>query len=113
MCKHKCIIINQMRNIKQAHMVLSRTNLINKALLRAAAGRCGLDSANCCATIVKAIAKMERPGSLTFDEANEASLFCATTLHRFGLPVDFAKLEYSILIESCACCRAPLWGSSI
>ena len=37
---------------------------------------------------------------------------CAT-LHRFGLPVDFARLKAETLPETCACCKAPLWDSAI
>ncbi len=54
---------------------------------------------------------MDHPRSMALDDANEASLFCAASLHRFGLFVDYAKLEYLILPKSCACCE--LWSPSI
>ena len=46
-------------------------------------------------------------------DSREASLFCAATLHRFGLPVDFARLKAETLPKTCACCKAPLWDSTI
>ena len=55
---------------------------------------------------------MDCPGSMAHAEINEGTLFCASTLHRFGLPYDYAKLEDFILPESCPCCSALLWDPS-
>jgi hypothetical protein len=45
--------------------------------------------------------------------SREATLFCAATLHRYGLPVDYARMKTETLLESCACCKAPLWDPAI
>jgi len=38
---------------------------------------------------------------LSYVETSEASLFCASTLHRYGLPYEYATLETFMLPESC------------
>ncbi len=79
-------------------------------MLRATAGQCGLDSASCTTATVKEVVGMDRPGCGNNEEhSGEASLLCAATLHRYGLPVDYARLQGVTLPESCACCKAPLW----
>ena len=77
--------------------------------MRATAGQCGRDSAHCSLATVEAVARMDCPASLAHSELSEGVLFGAATLHRFGLPFDYANLESSILPESCPCCSAPLW----
>jgi hypothetical protein len=62
---------------------------------------------------VKAVATMDCPTSLAHVEASEASLFCASTLHRYGLPYEYAKLESCVLPKSCPCCNAPLWDPGL
>ncbi len=61
---------------------------------------------------VQEVACLDRPGRVD-GGIREASLFCAATLHRFGLPVDYARLKHETLPESCACCNAPLWNLNI
>ncbi len=51
---------------------------------------------------------MDCPASLSHDKLSEGALFCAISLHRFGLLVEFAKLEAFVLPETCPCCTAPL-----
>ena len=90
-CKHECSIIKQVRHAKKAQRVLSTLNPVKHALLRATAGQCGMDSASCSMDTVREVAGMGRPGKGNHaEESREASLFCAATLHRFGLPVDIA-----------------------
>ena len=55
------------------------------------------------------VATMDVPSFLAHDETSDASLYCAATLHRYGLPYDYAKLENQLRPETCACCNAPLW----
>jgi hypothetical protein len=55
------------------------------------------------------IATMDCPTTLAHALTGEASIFCASTLHRYGLPLDCAKLENFTLPETCSCCNAPLW----
>ena len=52
---------------------------------------------------------MDCPAALAHAEISEASLYCAATLYRFGLPLDYAKLANFTLPETCSCCNAPLW----
>ena len=104
-CKHECIIIKQVRHAKKAHKVSSDLNPVKKALLRATAGQCGMDSAYCTMDTVREVASLDRPGGgHNGEDLREASLFCAATLHRFGLPVDFARLKFDTLPETCSCC---------
>ncbi len=50
---------------------------------------------------VKEVACLDRPGQGNHGEdSREATLFCAATLHRFGLPVDFARLNSDTLPET-------------
>ena len=107
-CKHEFSIRKQIRHVKQAHRPLSTLNPTKQALLRANAGQCGLDSAHCHASTVQEVVSLDRPGGVE-GGSRKASLFCAATLHRFGLPVDYARLKMVTLPESCACCDAPLW----
>jgi hypothetical protein len=57
---------------------------------------------------VEAVAKMDRPTSLAHEDSSEATLYCAATLHRFGLPFDYARLSKVLLPEVCPCCFVPL-----
>ncbi len=91
-CKHECGVFKQIRHAKQTHRLLSSFNPIKRSLMRATARQCGLDSAYCHASTVTVVASMDRPGS-SEGGSREAALFCASTLHRFGLPVDFARLQ--------------------
>ena len=63
---------------------------------------------------VKEVAGLDHPGKgNNGEDSREVSLFCAATLRRFGLPVDYARLNVDTLPETCACCKAPLWDSAI
>ncbi len=75
-------------------------------------GQCGLDSAHCYSSTVKEVVKLDRPGGMD-GGSREAALFCVATLHRYGLPADYARLKSETLPESCACCKAPLWNLAI
>jgi len=111
-CKHECGIYKQIRHAKQANRLLTTLNPTKQALLRATASQCGLDSAHCHSSIVKDVTNLDRPGGID-GGSREAALFCAATLHRFGLPVDYARLKTETLPESSACCNAPLWDRAI
>jgi len=45
-CKHKCIVIKQVRHANQAHKYILALNPINQSPLRASARQCGLDSSH-------------------------------------------------------------------
>jgi len=111
-CKHECSIPKQSRHDKQAHRLLTTLNPTKQSLLRAAAGECGLDSPHCNSFTIQEVVSMDRPGGGN-GGSREASLFCAATLHRFGLPMDYARLKHETLPESFACCNAPLWNLAI
>jgi len=100
-CKHECGIYKQIRHAMQAHGILTTLNPTTQALLRASASQCGLDSAHCHSSTVKDVASLDRPGGID-GGSREAAIFCASTLHRFGLPVDCARLKTETLPESCA-----------
>jgi hypothetical protein len=60
------------------------------------------------------VAKLDRSGcGILEGGSREVTLFSTTTLHRYGLPVDFAKLDYETLPKMCSCCSAPLWDLAI
>ncbi len=73
---------------------------IRQTMSRANAGQCGRDSAHCSLQTVRVVATMGCPAALVHAETSEAFLFCATTLYRFGLPLDYAKLENFTLLET-------------
>ncbi len=81
--------------------------------MRATSGQCGLDSSHCHSYTVGEVAKLGDLGMGNQVESSDATLLCATTLHRFGLPYDFARLDTDTLLESCANCSAPLWAPAI
>ena len=83
-----------------------------RALRRASAGQCGIVSPHCSTTTSRDVARMDCPGSMAHAELSEGVLYCASMLHRFGLPYDYAKLDYFTLPESCPCCSASLRDSN-
>jgi hypothetical protein len=100
-CKLEVIILKQIRHAKQAYNVFSSINEVKQSLMRAAAGQCGVDTTHCSMATVHAVARMDCPASLSHDELSEGTLFCAASLHRFGLLVDYAKLEAVVPPETC------------
>ena len=107
-CKHEGNLIKQARHVRQALEVFQSMDPMKRALMRASAGQCGMDTAHCSTTTAKDVARMDCPGSMAHAEMSEGDLFTSSMLHRFRLPYDFAKLEDFILPESCPCCSAPL-----
>ena len=112
-CKHECSLLRQSRMAKQAHNVFNRLGPVKQALMRASAGECGRDSAHCAKATVEAVARMDRPGPLAHEDSSESTLFCAATLHRFGLPYDYSRLSRGYLAETCPCCSVPIWNQSL
>ncbi len=80
---------------------------LKKALMRVAFGQCGLDSASCSASTVEAVAGLDGPWAK--GEASEDFILFAATIHRHGLPFQYARLEKSLVPDMCVCCNAPLW----
>ena len=102
-CKDECNIIRQVRRAKQGCVVLKAHNPVKQTLMRAIACQCGLDSSQCHAETVTEVAKLDRLGFGNHGESNEATLFYASTLRRFGLPLDYARMEPNTLPDMCAC----------
>ena len=71
-----------------------------------------MDSAHCHSATIRDVAKLDRLGGMD-GGSREATLFCDATLHRYGLLVDYARMETEILPETCACCQAPLWDPAL
>ena len=86
---------------------------VRQTLLRANVGHCGRDTAHCSLKTLRAVATMDYPAPLAHHESSDASLSCASTLHRYGLSYDFAKLETQALPETFACYNAPLWDPGL
>jgi hypothetical protein len=61
-----------------------------------------MDSSHCHAETFKEVAKLDRLGLGNPGETSEATLFCASNLHRFGLPFDYARIKPKNLPEMCA-----------
>ena len=97
-CKHEVFLMKHTRHVKQVSSLLISMDPIRRTLLRANDGQCGRDSTHCSLQTVRAVATMDCPAALIHAETSEASLYCAATLHRFGLPLaDYAKLDDFIL----------------
>jgi hypothetical protein len=109
LCKQECSIIKHVRYAKRALTVLTALNNVKKALMRASACQCGLDSSYCHADTAAFVAKMDRPGLGNHGDSSEPTLVCVATLHRFGLPFDYAKQDPKTFPETCACSKAPMW----
>jgi hypothetical protein len=60
---------------------------VRQSLLRANAGQCGRDTAHCSLQTVRVVATMDGPSFLAHEETSEASLYCAATFYRYGLPL--------------------------
>jgi len=101
--------MKQIRQAKQAFTLYEDMDPVRQTFLRANAGQCGRDTAHCSPKTIRAVATMDCLVALAHQGSSVASLFCASTLHRYGLPYDFAKLDTQALHETCACCNAPLW----
>jgi hypothetical protein len=94
--------MKQIRQAKHAFSLYNTMDPVRETLLRANAGQCGRDTAHYSLKTIRAVATMDCPSSRANQESSNASLFCASTLHRYGLPYDFAKLDTHELPESCA-----------
>jgi len=105
--------MKQTRQARHASNLFKYMDPAKRTLMRANASQCGRASFHCSLKTVRAIATMVCPSAMAHDETSEASLFCAATLNRFGLPHDYAKLEGMVLPETCACYSAPLWDPSL
>jgi len=112
-CNHGCKVITLRRHVRQASKAMSSLNSVKKSLMRATTGQCSTDSSACHSDTVKEVAKLDRPGFRNDENFSEATLFCAATLHRFGLPYGYAKLSSETLPEMCSCCKAPLWDPAV
>jgi hypothetical protein len=113
LCKQECGTIKQARHAKQECRVLRARNPVKMALMRATTSQCGLDSTMCHADAIAEVTKLDRPGFEKHGDSSDATLFCAATLHRFGLPFEYAELNPKTLPEMCASCKAPLGDPSI
>jgi len=98
-CRQECNVIKQRRHAKQAFSVLSSLNPVKQALMRASTCPCGLDSAHCHSDNVREVANRSRPRFGINGESIEATVFCAATLHRYGLTYDYAELDPKTLPE--------------
>jgi len=105
-CKQEVSLMKQTRHVKQASNLLKSMDPIRQTLIRASVGQCG-------GAFVREVATMDCLSTLAHTETSEASLYCATTMHRFGLPMDYAKLDDFTLPETCSCCNVPLWDPGI
>ena len=112
-CKQEVSLMKQTCHVRQASILFNKMDPARQAMLRATAGHCGRDSAHCSLSTIRVMATMDCPSSLSLDETSDASLFCAATLHKYGLPHDYARLENHTLPETCNCCQAPLWNPDL
>ena len=108
-CKHEVGLIKQIRQAKHAFTLYKDMDPVRQTLLRANVGPCGRDTAYCSLKTIRDVATMDCLDALAHKESSYASLFCASTLHRY----DFANLDTQALLETCACCNAPLWDPGL
>jgi hypothetical protein len=94
--------MRQTRQVRQAFNLFKSIDPVRQTLMRATAGQCGRDTAHCSLHTAKVVATMECPANLSQTETSESMLFCASTLHRYGLPHDYARLEALTLPEVCS-----------
>ena len=112
-CKQEVSLMKQTRHVRQASSLFNKMDPVRHPLIRATAGQRGRDLAHCSVSTIKAVATMDCPSSLSLEGRSNASLLCAATLHRYGLPHDFARMEDHTLPETCHCCHAPLWDPDL
>ena len=105
--------MKQTRHGRQASSLFNKMDPVRQIRMRATVGQCGRDSTHCSTSTIKAFATMNCPPSLSLEGTSNASLFCAATIHRYGLPHDFARMEDHILPETCHCCQSPLWDPDL
>ena len=84
-----------------------------RTLLRANAGKCGRDTAHSSLKMVRSVDTTDCLAARVHEKSFDASLFCAATLQRYGLPYNYTKLDTHILPKTCACCNAPMWDPGL
>jgi hypothetical protein len=67
---------------------------MQRARMLSRAGQCGIDTASVDLSEVKAVATMDSPPSYDHLDLNESSLYSSSTFNLFGLPYDYASLQY-------------------
>ncbi len=100
--------MRQTRQVQHASNMFESMDPVRQNLLCATAGQCGRATAHCSMYTVRAEATMEYSATLAHTGTSEAMLYSASTLHRYGLPHEYARLETLTLPEVCPCCTAPL-----
>ena len=73
-CKQEVSLMKQTRHVKQASNLLKSMDPIRQTLMRASAGQCGRDSAQCFLQVVRAVATMDCLAAATPTKTSEASL---------------------------------------
>jgi len=112
-CKQEVSLMKQTRHVRHASSLFNKMDPVRHTRMRAIAGQCGRDSRHCSLPTIKAVATMDCPSSLSLEGTFDTFLFCAATLHRYGLPRDFARMENHTLPETCHCCQALLWDPDL
>ncbi len=84
--------MRQTRQARRAFNLFKSMDPVRQTLTRATAGQYGRYTAHCLLLTVNAVATMECPATLSHEETSEAMLFCASTLHRYRLPHDYARM---------------------
>jgi hypothetical protein len=91
-CKHECSLRRHTRMAKQAHCIFSSLWPVEHASIRATYGLSGRDNAYCSRSTVEDGVRIYLLGALALGDSNEVILFCASALHRFGVPFDYSRL---------------------
>ena len=100
--KQEVSLLKHMRHARQVSALFKSMYRVRQTLVRANACQCGMDSAHYSMYTMGAMVTMDSSATLAHAETSEAFLCCASTLHRYGLPLDYAVLESFILPETCS-----------
>ncbi len=103
-CKQEVTLMKQTRHVRQASILFNKMGPVRQTLMRATARKCGRDSAHSSLSTIRAVATMDCPFAASLEETCDASLFCAATFYRYGLPLDYSRLENHTLPETCHYC---------
>ena len=78
------------------------------AFMLSGAGQCGIETAKTSLAEVHAVATMDRPQKYDLLDINEATLYCASTLHLHGLPFDYDAIRAVDPPDACLVCNTAL-----
>ena len=110
-CKHEVGLMKQIRQAKQTFVLYNILDPGRQTILIANVGQCERDTAHCSLKTIRAVATMDCPTALAHQESSDASLFFASTLHRYGHSLRLRQARHSRATKSMRMLQCTSLGS--